>query len=346
MISLNLNRETIIGRTDRVLDALYASVTGAVSRGAIAAVEAVSVRVAAMMATAEVRGQRGAPLTPDVLSYMGRALVERGESLHVIGMVRGRRRLLPVSYDWDITGEVDPATWQYSATLFGPSQTRDTRDYMADEVLHVIRDPSPVEPWRGVSPLARANVTLELAKLAEDALLRECRLPSKALLPMPAGSDQSLVDSIRADLQSTERSVLLPETTQAGFGAGRTSAPQADWKPQRVQPAPMKDLVDLAAQAQARVVAALGVHPALVGGGGAAGGSVDREAAKQFMDMVVEPLSTLIAGTASRTLGGRIELHFDVRDDVMLTRARTAAMLMAEPVMMPPAEAFKLARLT
>ena len=57
----------------------------------------------------------------------------------------------------------------------------------------------------------------------------------------------------------------------AGFGAGRGSAPLTDWKPQRLKPMPEAALVDLADRATARVVAALGAHPAIMGGGGGNG---------------------------------------------------------------------------
>ena len=136
--------------------------------------------------------------------------------------------------------------------------------------LHVIRDADPDYPWRGVAPLQRAAVSSQLARMVEDALVKEMGQPTKAIIPLPQGTIGDK-NTLRNDIQSPTYDVLLPPTTAAGFGAGRGSAPLTDWRPHRLKPMPEAALVDLADRATARVVAALGAHPAIMGGGGGNG---------------------------------------------------------------------------
>ena len=46
---------------------------------------------------------------------------------------------------------------------------------------------TPWRPYRGVSALYRSRLTWALAGAAEDALLREMRIPTKAVYPLPKG---------------------------------------------------------------------------------------------------------------------------------------------------------------
>ena len=103
--------------------------------------------------------------------------------------------------------------------------------------LHVIRDADPDYPWRGVSPLQRAAVSSQLVRMAEDALVTELNMPTKAMFPMPQGAKVD-TDTLRSDFQNKAYQVVFPTTVVAGFGAGRSSAPLTDWKPQRLKPMP------------------------------------------------------------------------------------------------------------
>ena len=273
--------------TEQQFDALFSQVTGAVISGGIAAVEAVAGRVASMLSVAHVEGGRRAEqaLTPTVLAMIGRQLIQRGESLHAVKVRReGSIYLCPAQELWTVYGGEDPEEWVVDATLSG-AQTVYQHVAPRSGWLHIIRDATPGYPWRGVSGLQRAQVTNAMAAAAEDALLREAQQPVKQLIPLPQGMAQATKDTLRDSLIDRVTKLALPETTAGGYGAGRTSAPTTDWKPYRLQPMPDAALVQAASDAQARVVAALGAHPALIGGGGGTG-TVDREAVKQFQQVL------------------------------------------------------------
>ena len=272
--------------TQQRLSAMYNAVSGAVVMGGVAAVEAVAGRVSRLMETARVSGGPRAKqaLTPTVLSMIGRNLIEWGESLHFLKYRMGPRGaefyLCPAQHQWTVLGGTDPEEWIVDATLTG-AQTVYEASAPRAAWLHVIRDADPDYPWRGVAPLQRAAVSSQLARMAEDALVTEMRQPTKALIPLPQGANIDTA-TLRSDIQRSGVPYRLPDHDIGRVRRwARSSAPLTDWKPQRLKPMPEAALVDLADRATARVVAALGAHPAIMGGGGG-NGSVDREASRQM----------------------------------------------------------------
>ena len=333
--------------TDQRLAAMYNAVTGAVVTGGVAAIEAVSGRVSRLMETAHVSGGPRAEqaLTPTVLAMIGRSLIEWGESLHFLkyrmGAAGPEFYLVPAQHEWTVLGGSDPEEWIVDGTLTG-AQTVCERSAPRAAWLHVIRDADPDYPWRGVSPLQRAAVSSQLVRMAEDALVTELSMPTKAMLPMPQGANVD-TDTLRSDFQNKAYQVIFPTTTTAGFGAGRGSAPLTDWKPHRLKPMPDEALVTLADNATARVVASLGAHPAIMGGGGG-NGSVDREAGRQMRKMIMQPMARLIEENAWRVFGERIRITWEPGIDALLTKARAADTLVKMGV--DPQEALKIARVT
>ena len=333
--------------TDQQLTAMYSAVTGAVVTGGVAAVEAVAGRVSRLMETARVSGGPRAKqaLTPTVLAMIGRSLIEWGESLHMLkyrmGPSGAEFYLCPAQHQWTVLGGTDPEAWIVNATLTG-AQTVYEASAPRAAWLHVIRDADPDRPERGVSPLQRAAVSSQLARMAEDALLTEMHQPTKALIPMPQGANVD-TDTLRSDIQNRAYQIAFPTTTAAAFGAGRGSAPLTDWKPQRLKPMPEEALVQLADNATARVVAALGAHPAIMGGGGG-NGSVDREANRQMRKMIVQPIARLVEENAWRVFGERIRIWWETGIDALLVKARAADVLSKMGV--DPQEALRIARVT
>ncbi len=130
---------------------------------ALGAVETAASLYARAFASADVEpaGVRTAGLTPATLASIGRRLVERGESLHLVE-VDGGRVLLAESSAWSVTGGPRPSTWRYQVTLGGPSVTS-TGWYPRDQVAHCAWATSSAEPWRGLSPLTLAGTTGRLA---------------------------------------------------------------------------------------------------------------------------------------------------------------------------------------
>ena len=64
--------------------------------------------------------------------------------------------------------------------------------------------------------------------------MTEMRQPTKTLIPLPQGGIV-LKNKLRGDIQDRASQIAFPPTTAAGFGAGRSSAPLTDWKPQLPQ---------------------------------------------------------------------------------------------------------------
>ena len=256
--------------TQQALASMYNAVSGAVVTGGVAAVEAVAGRVSRLMEVARVSGGPRAEqaLTPTVLGMIGRSLIEWGESLHFLKYRMGpggaEFYLCPAQHNWTVYGGTDPEAWVVSATLSGAMTVYEATASRA-AWLHVIRDADPDSPWLGVSPLQRASVSSQLARMAEDALVAEMRQPTMALIPLPQGGNIDTA-TLRNDIQSKAHQVAFPTTTAAGFGAGRSSAPLTDWKPQRLKPMPDASLVALSDSASARVVALLGAHTGHHGG--------------------------------------------------------------------------------
>ena len=88
-------------------------------------------------------------LTPSLLAHVGRALLLRGESAHVIDVIGGQMMLTPCAID-GVEGDFDPASWRYAVEVELPSTagTRTMRRHVnADQIVHVRLDPDP--PWRG-----------------------------------------------------------------------------------------------------------------------------------------------------------------------------------------------------
>ena len=307
----------------------------AVVSGGISAVEACATRVEFAAYTATVAGAPA--LTPSVLAYMMRHVFVTGDLVMYPRLVGHEWQVLPVSY-WYVTGDVFPETWRYDLQFYGPTGAMYLqRGY--DAVIHLRRAPDPFRPWSGVSSLQRASLSYKLATLVEASLFRESRIPASSVVPMPSGVKTSTANRIKSMLQSQSIPVALPTTTQAGMGAGRTGAPQTDWKQQRVGPDPPEAMVELAGQASGKVCAALGVSPALIGDGENTGAS--REARRQFQTDVLQPLAALVSAECSRFFGRPVAVSWPVRDDVVLTRARAAAQLIKAGY--DKAEAVKLA---
>ena len=333
--------------TDQRLAAMYNAVTGAVVTGGVAAIEAVSGRVSRLMEVAHVSGGPRAEqaLTPTVLAMIGRSLIEWGESLHMLKYRVGPRGtefyLVPAQHEWTVLGGTDPEEWIVDATLTGAQTVYETRALRA-AYLHVIRDADPDYPWRGVSPLQRASVSAQLVRLAEDALAAEMRQPTKALIPLPQGAAVD-TDTLRNDIQNRAYQIAFPTTTAAGFGGGRSSAPLTDWKPQRLKPMPETALVDLADRASARVVAALGAHPAIMGGA-TGSGAITLQAQRQFRTMLMQPMARLIEENCWRVFGERIRIWWPSNVEAMGVKAKAADVLAKMGV--DPQEALKIARVT
>ena len=166
-------------------------------------------------------------LSSSVLARIGRSLLLNGECVYLIdGLVEAST--------WDVTGGMDAATWRYRLDLPGPSSsTTATRPYAS--VLHFRIGQTKEQPWKGVSLFERAGLTRDLLACIETSLRHEFNGPVGHVLPVPAGSTQT---DLASDVAALKGQVALGETTSAGHGEGRASAPQKDWQAVRIGPNP------------------------------------------------------------------------------------------------------------
>ena len=295
------------GYTDLVVSGLVvrAEGTAAADASQTAALEIAAGQWACAMAAARVEPAAGAAaaLTPAVMHLAGRQAIRRGEALFVIDVdVFGRVRLMP-AWTWDVHGGIDPDSLWYRVEISGPEGSR-TRTVPAASVVHLTYATDPASPWRGLSPMALAARSGELAGNLETRLSQEAGAPVGSVIPVPVdggdgGSDDPLAD-LKSDLRASRGGVSLVETTAAGFGEGRGAAPLQDWKPRRFGADPPDALRGLRSDVYEAVCAACGVPPQLAMG--QSDGTLARESWRRFVMGRVEPLARTWAGELSRKL--------------------------------------------
>ena len=274
----------------------------AVSAGVTGGLQTAAGLVSRSLSAATVDGDMGL-LAPHVLASFGYDLVRHGQSLWRFDVGEDGRPRLTRAYassDPVVSGGPEPDSWVYALTVPGPTATR-TEWVSAAEVLHVRINESSYLPWRGQAPLAVAALTGRLAAELEQALGRESRIPDKRLVTVPQGTTAEQAEALRAKIESEATRVDFPTTTARGFGAGTGTAPQTDWRPQRLGHDFGTNDHQVYSVAMQTVLACCGVPAALAPGAGAAGPAV-REAMRTFLTTLVQPWGALIAGEASRVL--------------------------------------------
>ena len=250
-------------------------------------------------------------VTPVFLAQAGRDLVRSGDSMHVIDVDRaGRVSLLPCS-SWHFEGDAHPRTWTVRATYYGPS-TSTTRHLPFAGVVFVRWGSTPGQPYVGTGPLSWAHTTARLQSETERSLADEAGGPLAQLLPVPQdGGDDSQDDplgELKADVRTARGRALLVETVAAGWGEGRTSAPQRDWVASRLGPNPPESMATIRQDAFAAVLAATGTPPSLFVD---ADGTAQREAVRRWHLGTVLPLARILEAELSDKLEAVVRLRFD-----------------------------------
>ena len=310
------------GFTDAVTRALLSEASGGTIRtpAATAALEAAAGAYSRAFAVASVTPATPttAALTPELLALAARDLIRRGEFVWLIDVAGdGAVRLLPAG-SWDVRGGWDMADWFYRLDLFGPSGNV-TRLVPGAAVVHGRYSIDPARPWFGISPMGWADLTGRLHASVEDALADEAGGTRGALIPIPSGPDADGDDDdttdpnadLRADIAALRgKTALVESVAPSGWGEGRTAAPMADWRPQRLGAAPPAPLVDLRDSSARAVLAACGVPPGLFEAGGDAAGK--RESWRLFLHGGVQPVADLVAAELGAKLDVRgLRLTFD-----------------------------------
>ena len=300
--------------SDAVVRLIEAQAAGtAADASSTAAVEAASGALSRAFASAEVQGAPWAAeaVSPVFLAQVGRDLIRSGDSMHVIRMgADGMIRLIPAS-SWHWEGSHDPSTWVVRATAYGPS-TSTTWNLPAAGVVFVRWGSAPGQPYTGIGPLSWAHTTARLQSEAERSLADEVGGPLAQLLAIPQdGGDDGAGDPLKmlkGDIAGARGKALLVETNAAGWGEGRTAAPQRDWQAARLGPMPPESMATIRKDAFEAVLAACGTPPSLFLD---ADGTAQREAVRRWHLGTVLPLARLVEHELSAKLETDVRLRFD-----------------------------------
>ena len=279
-------------------------------------------------------------VTPDVLGGIGFDLAVVGEHVSVVQVDGSGRVSLLRASSWNIAGGPDPRSWIYDVSLSTPTGTH-TRVVPADGVVHVRYLPDNRTPWRGVAPWKRAPTLSKLAAEVEAALVREVRLPTKIIIPMPQGGGID-TNTLRSDFQNQDYQVAFPTTTAAGFGAGRSSAPLTDWKVTRLKSEPDESLVGLCKDVPGQIGVLYGIPNVLTSGAGSE--TQTREAFRRFVLTAIEPLALIVSRELTRVFEVPIKLDLsELAHADIAGRARAFKALVGSG--MPAADAAEFAKI-
>ena len=256
------------------------------------------------LATADVGGAPSAAgaVGPELLDSIGRSLILRGESIYDIRIERGRLRLAPAIYH-DCQGGPDPASWVYTLSLAAPDGEILIRR-RPQAIVHCRYATDPARPWRGQGPLAAANMSADLAASVESQLAAEIGNAKLAhILPVPFGDQQ--LTNFRTNLADARGGLVTAPTQASGWGSGQANAPRADFGQKRLGPEPPDSLVNLRDPAAMAILAACGISPGLLSDDGPA----SREAYRQLLHSVIEPLADLVAAELSAKLERQVTIR-------------------------------------
>ena len=318
--------------SDAVVRLIEAQAAGsAADASSTAAVEAAAGALSRAFASAGVEGPPHVleAVTPAVLAQVGRDLVRSGDSMHVIDVDRlGRVSLLPCA-SWHFEGDAHPNTWTVRATFYGPS-TSTTRHLPFSGVVFAKWGSAPGQPYIGTGPLSWAHTTARLQSEAERSLADEAGGPVAQLLAVPAdggdGGDNDPLTLLKADIRTARGKALLVETAAAGWGEGRSAAPQRDWQAARLGPMPPESMARVRSDAFEAVLASCGTPPSLFLD---SDGTSQREAVRRWHLNTVLPLARLLEAELSEKLEGDVRLTFDNYPMDLAGRAQAFGKLVA-----------------
>ena len=318
--------------SDAVVRLIEAQAVGsAADASSTAAVEAASGALSRAFASAEVVAPAWVQeaVTPGVLAQIGRDLVRSGDSMHVIRMgADGMVHLIPAA-SWHWEGSHDPSTWTVRATAYGPS-TSTTWNLPASAVVFVRWGGTPGQPYVGTGPLSWAHTTARLQSEAERSLADEVGGPLAQLLAIPSDgggdSESDPLKMLKSDIAGARGKALLVETSAAGWGEGRTAAPQRDWQAARLGPMPPESMATIRKDTFESVLAACGTPPSLFVD---SDGTSQREALRRWHLGTVLPLARQLEAELSEKLETAVRLRFDLYNVDLAGRAQAFQKLVA-----------------
>ena len=329
------------GYTDAIVSAIEAQAAAKVADvSSTAAIEAAAGALSRAFMAAEVQGPGWVQdaVSPVWLAQVGRSLIREGASLSVIVMGGdGVPELVPAAF-WNFEN-VNPgaqegereSSWTARVSTYGPS-TSYTRLVSRDRLVFVRWGTSPGTRYRGQGPTSWAHTTARLQGELERSLADEAAGPIAQLVSIPSDGgdgdeDTDPLAKLKADLGSARGRAMLVETTAAGWGEGRSAAPQSDWKQARLGPQPPQALVSIADAAFARMLAACGCPPSLFAAD--ADGTAQREGLRRYHLGTVVPIARMLERELSQRLEADVRLKFDNYPTDLAGRAASFQKLVA-----------------
>ena len=287
--------------TDQILTSYVASATAGIQASATAGVQAASGIVARGLASATVKGARGA-VDAQLLEGIGTDLTRAGRFLGRLTVgTNGRVRILRAGAVASVVyGDADPDSWRYSLQMGGPSASQ-TVWTTASETVNVRLNSDSYRPWEGIAPLSRAVASGQLAARLASSLGDEASIVVSRIIPIAQGSGKGAANQLSQAIGGTLPGRLaFPESQAGGGGAGRSSAPQRDFGATKTGWDSPISGPQLYAHLFSEVSECCGVPGALVSP--ASAGPAAREAFRRLTTATLEPYCRLLEAELSRVL--------------------------------------------
>ncbi|MCY4156221.1 MAG: hypothetical protein OXF66_02120 [Gammaproteobacteria bacterium] len=263
------------------------------------------------LAGATVEGDGLGVVTPEWLALCGHEIIRRGEH---VSFIHPSMALVPVNdLNWEIESEQGELErdWRARITTYGPSASR-TRVVSRDQLVVVRWAATSGTPHVGRGPRHFASLAARASAESERAAGDDQATPVAPLITVPAhanqGGEDDRLKSLRTQLANGRGKPALVPTVNEGFGEGRGSAPQRDWNPTRLGPAPSPDQVESRKDIHTHMLAAAGMPIAMFS---ATTAQSAREGLRQWTMGVVMPICKLLGSELSRRLDAEIRIMPD-----------------------------------
>ncbi len=289
---------------------------------ATAALEMAAGLYARCMAAAMVKSSTAvqAALTSDVLALIARNLIRRGEDHHRIYVRSGRLVLSPVGFAYAHGNSPDPLAWHYSATMYGPTDSRH-ETVPGAAMLHCRYSIDSSRPWLGVPPWSWASQTGKGIAALERRIANEASAPHGHLLGVPESpeidEDGEIrpLDAFRNDLATARGRTLVVESPEQNERIQRTNFERETY-------GLAAEHVDTLRTATGRdVLGSCGVPPSLFVAN--SDGTAQRESFRRFLHSGLRPVARLVERELVLKLDTAVELDLsDINAADVAGRAR------------------------
>ena len=292
--------------TDAIVAQIIRSANQVVtSPAATAAVEAAAGIVSRAFALATVRG---ADLPPEVLSFIAREMIVRGECV----LLNEGGDLVPVS-SYEVRGVMPNFdSWIYRIEVTSPGGNVMAVDpALRSRVFHARYSYDAARPWVGVGPLQRAVVTGELAPRIEASLRSELNAKVGYLLSTPLDPSHPSMTKLKSDLEVLDGQIAMIQSPSIDWQSGSPLPPgqRQAFVAQRIGADPPSVMVQLYSAIQTAVLAVCGVPAELVLQ--SLEGTGQREAWRRCLHGTIQPLGAIVGHSLSAMYMRPVSLDFE-----------------------------------